>query len=106
MKLISVGDKVIISSRHHHKSIDTVKRLTKTQIILAISNSKFDRNSGNLIGGSVYGSSSIAIASEELIKQVRSEQYKRKLFYYLKCLNWKNVSIKHLEKITLILKGD
>ena len=63
---IKAGDKVLLTLRHGHKSVETVERVTKTQIILQ-DGTRYTRTWGERIGQSAvqwHGKDIIRVADE------------------------------------------
>ena len=74
---VQPGDRVIYSEgTTGHRSIRTVERVTKTQIILP-KNMRFRRTDGRAVGSSPYTLRSIQVATEDLVAKVTDEQVRR-----------------------------
>lgn len=99
---LQVGDKVFIQSRYG-QSLDEVARITKTQVILKSSESKFRISSGTVIGGDSWSTSRISHATDEEIQKFKQKIYRRKLIEAIKQEDLKDRSIEDLEKICEIL---
>lgn len=76
---LNIADKVFYSDRHRC-GISTITRLTKTQIILA-NGSKYKKDTGHIVGGTIWNQSSIQILTPELIQTIKKAQIKRKAIY-------------------------
>lgn len=73
---IKAGDKVLLTLRHGHKSVETVERVTKTQIILQ-DGTRYTRTRGERIGQTAHmwhGKDTIRVADEADLRQHRRKQ--------------------------------
>ncbi len=81
---LKVGDLVIVNNGGWYgRSIDRVDRLTKTQIILERSQTKFRRDSGFMVGRDSYSRGHLSIYTEEKGQQIRHRNLVRELKYSL-----------------------
>lgn len=101
---MEVGDKVIISYGLDRK-IDTVARLTKTQIVLE-NGDRYNRTSGRLVGKSSWCGSRIREASEEELANLEKELLKKKLVWYLRSYDWERVDVDLLWKVVQLMKKE
>ena len=72
---IKAGDKVLLTLRHGHKSVETVERVTKTQIILQ-DGTRYTRTWGQRIGQTAvqwHGKDTIRVADEADLRRCRRE---------------------------------
>ena len=95
---LKVGDKVIIYGRYGVKSIATIDRITKTQIVVD-DGTKFRKSDGMQVGHNMWSSySCIAIATKERVEKMERERYIRNMRNYIeRCLN--RFNDKQLESI-------
>lgn len=100
---MEVGDKVITYGTD--RKIETIARLTKTQIILENGN-RYNRKSGRFVGKSSWCSSHVREASEEELANLEKELLKKKLVWYLKCYDWKREDVDLLWKVVQLMKKE
>lgn len=66
LKELQVGDKVIVcGNRLHRKVVRRVEKLTKTQIVLSGTSTRYRRESGYQVGGDIWDKTSIARHTDE-----------------------------------------
>ena len=75
LKDLKVGDLVVLDSPYI-RELKPIQRVTNTQII--VDGTKF-RKSGSQIGSDIWHPTSISIATEEDIKQIKKEKLKREM---------------------------
>ncbi len=79
LESVQVGDTLILTRRHRADSeVVTVSRLTKTQIIVGIGDSRFRKSDGGTVGASLYGPH-LAIPEEGDIKEISDARLRRQL---------------------------
>ena len=101
--MFEVGDVVFVVSMFN-KRLDVVERVTKTQVILRNSNTKYKSCTGYQVGGDIYGSR-IQKATPEEIEDYKEELRIKKITNTLSNTNWNEVSSDKLDKISRILVG-
>lgn len=99
---LKIGDKVFIYNRFN-KSLDEVERITKTQIVLKRSQSKFRIINGSSVGGDSWSTTHIEYADDEAVQKFRKELYKKTLIKKIQQEDLKDKSVEDLEKICEIL---
>jgi hypothetical protein len=100
---LKVGDSVIVGSF----DIGTVKRFTKTQVILE-SEDKFRISDGKVVGAEAESWHPLQIreATEDRITKIRKKILKGKLLARLKKVDMEAMSIDKLEKILEVAETD
>lgn len=100
---LQVGDLVIVE-RMLTKTIHKIAKVTKTQIILD-NGDKYKRNDGRPVGStSIWCTTKIVIPTDEMIKDIREENYKRNLVRnVLNHLSPDNITYEQALKISEIL---
>jgi len=100
---IKVGDEVVVDAAMYRLDrITTVERLTKTQIILCDSTSKFQRTTGWMIGGG-WQPSRILEPTEERKQKVVLARKKYFLIKKLGKVDWAKCDVDKLQHIVNIL---
>ena len=101
---LEVGDKVILRGRTLSQSLVTsVERLTKTQIILKHTSTKYNRNNGDEVGGNSWSSYSIQEYDVGLSNKITYDRELIKLRKILRDHIWGKETKEDLEKILYIL---
>ena len=99
------GDSVIIAgSRDQLDNISKVERLTKTQVVLINTSSRFRRSDGGLIGASVWNTQSLEMATPERIEKIKIANRRCELIYFVSNTAWNEVSSEKLEEIVKTVK--
>lgn len=99
-----VGDKVIITTRYS-QTLDTVCKLTPTQIVMENTGYRFRKKDGRMVGEDMYTSTRIAYATEEDIIFLQLKAKRKKLIRELTEYPWHLVKLDVLESVTKQLKG-
>lgn len=102
LKDLKEGDKVVVYKRWGD-SINVIEKVTKTQIV--VNGTKYRRESGSQIGGSVWYSSRIGICTKEEENRIRSQISVNRMKRFIKEYDIDSLSYKKLEKIYNILKN-
>ena len=71
-KSLKAGDKVIINSSFYDDRVETIDRITNTQIV--IGNSKFKRTNGWQIGDNIWSKTRLSIGTPEKIAEIEHKQ--------------------------------
>ena len=71
-KSLKAGDKVIINSSFYDDRVETIDRITNTQIV--IGNSKFKRTNGWKIGDNIWNKTYLSIGTPEKIAEIEHKQ--------------------------------
>jgi len=103
---IKVGDTVIIDGKYGSMTIDTVARLTKTQIILRDDRSKFRRNDGFMVGGDIWAGTFLREGTALRLEQIRTARDKSELVRTIKSIALSDLSKQQLRDILHIAKGE
>lgn len=99
-----VGDDVIVRGDYGvGRSISRIERLTKTQIIVAGSTTRFRRADGHEIGAVAYSGRALEQGTPEAVLTVRNAIRAEKLATQLNHRNWRNTPLETLEKVTALL---
>ena len=104
---IKVGDKVIVdgSGFTAFNKIDTVERLTKTQIVLKNTHSKYRRSSGRSVGD-IWNSSFLSEATREKILKIQEARYRLNLLNKIESISIRNLSTDSLKSIVVVIGED
>jgi len=106
---IKVGDWVIVQGggpmSRGKDTARTVKRLTKTQIVLNGTDTKFKKRNGSSVGSSTYYHSYLRESTPETLKKVKREQMHRNLVYKLSTVKWQDMSLEVLSDIYEAVEG-
>lgn len=104
---IEVGDEVVFSGGGpmNKPGVDKVQRLTKTQIILEGSGTRYRRSDGRQIGVHSWHTRYLRPADAEKLKEIKNDQDKRIAVGYLTKLNWKNLSLESLNSVVEVVKN-
>ena len=94
---IKVGDRVIERVRYG-KNVRTVKRLTKTLVVLD-DDSKYRKDDGRLLGGHDFFIPSIKIATPEELAKIEEEKKRGYLIARIRDYSFDKLSTEKLEKI-------
>lgn len=104
---IKVGDKVIVHSGGplRNDCIDIVERLTKTQIILSKTSSRFRREDGDVVGEhSMWNTTYLKEAKQDDIDNIITNNKLRKLNRDISSFtNIKDLPIESLEKVWKVM---
>lgn len=92
------GDQVIVEERSNI-SIRKVERLTKTQIVLEGTTTKFRRDSGRQVSGDTWHMQYLYEATPERVAEIRESNKRKRLISQLKDINWSAFSTEALEKV-------
>ena len=105
---IKVGDKVIVSGSGFGSlnKIDTVERLTKTQIVLKNTHSKYRRSSGRSVGGDVWSMGFISEATREKILKIQEARYRLNLLNKIESIRIGNLSTDSLKSIVVVIEEE
>lgn len=105
------GDKVILNSGFNDKNVVTVKRTTKTQVIIERKvatgtqyEQKFSKIHGSMVGGYGYNSPWISEPTPEKIAEIRTNNEKRRIINKISAFDFKKVGLEYLFMIEDILK--
>lgn len=79
LEALKPGDKVIIDKGHYGRSIATVERLTKTQIITDFCRMKFRKSDGLEVGGDMWLGGVIKKPTDEEITKIIERKRRKKL---------------------------
>lgn len=71
-KSLKAGDKVIIKSTFYDDRVETIDRITNTQIV--IGNSKFKRTNGWQVGDSIWSKTRLLIGTPEKFAEIEHKQ--------------------------------
>jgi len=98
---LKAGDKVIVVSHFGYKTerIDTVTRLTNTQIV--VGDYKYRRDTGDIVGGDCWHREYISLYTEEAAAKIRLADMRAKLFAY----NWHKAPDNVVPKIYKLIKA-
>lgn len=102
---LKAGDEVI-QKDNYNRTVLTVSRTTKTQIIVTNSHGcddRFNKSDGYLRGDRSWSYHYLVEATPELLLEVRNENRVATLGEYLSGVHWAKVSLDDLEKIHTIL---
>lgn len=94
---INVGDKVIVYLSYS-KNIRTVKRLTKTLVVLD-NGSRYKKEDGYLYGARGFYVPHIEKATPKLIDEVNEENKRRNFISKLSTYPWNRLTTDKLEKV-------
>lgn len=99
---LQVGDLVIVESTHIGgiKHLETIGRLTATQIILDNTTARYRRTDGYRIGPYAYHRSWI----EKPTPEARAEIKHQEIVDQLKAIRWKELSLEILERVAELVK--
>ena len=101
---LKVGDKVIVVGNHYDR-VDRVRKVTKTQIILAEDRHKYNKKAGCSIGTERFHHQYITEATDENVENTNRFYNKRRMTEKLQNVDWKNYDNETLEKIIAVLKS-
>ena len=103
-KSLKVGDRVTIQRNLSPNTYATIERLTKTQIIIANSDSKYKRKTGCLVGKFAWGFDSWLVPeSTEEIAKIKSTRGKRKCVSFLTDFKWDKFDLEFLREMIALL---
>ena len=107
LETIGVGSEVVVSGGGHMNkpSVAKVQRLTKTQIILDGSSTKYRRSDGRQIGGHPWYTRYLREADAEKIAEIKHSQDKRVAVKYLTEFNWKDLPLESLQAVVKVVKN-
>ena len=107
LKKIQVGDKVIVSGGGAMSTdyIAEVGRLTKTQIILTESSTKYRRESGRQLGGSCWSTRWLRETNEDKLTKIKDDEETRQAIYYLDDFKWRKLSLESLRAVLKVVKN-
>lgn len=94
------GDKVIVSG-NHHESLDTVERVTATQIVLKAGRRYRKVDGWHVGGGSAFYSSNLMPVTREAVNRIRLRQLHVKVAQ----INWRDVPLETLGKVLALVEG-
>lgn len=104
LKSLKVGDTVIVESSgaYRGRMIDTIERLTKTQIITSVG--KFRRNSGDEVGDyNTWTSKWIKEPTPEMINNIIYEKKRESAIRVIRHTEWKKIDLEKLVRIMKVL---
>lgn len=105
-KDLKVGDKVImVIPRVYRRRIYTVERLTKTQIILKNTKTKFKIADAEAVGGVGIYSSYLIQATDAVIAEIKELDTRRKLYDRVELVSWKTLSTEKLTEVLDLVEG-
>lgn len=106
LQKLQPGDTVVLSGQFGLPgTVETVERVTKTQIILKGSNSRYRRDDGFLKGGSVWNNGILRKPTPERVKKIHNHNRRRKIQAYINNFCWGDMPLESLEKVYALLKG-
>lgn len=95
---LKVGDMVIIKGNITDvKTLSTIDRVTKTQIIIGYR--RFRKSDGQLVGRDDWHYANIRPATDEDIEQINKEREKRELIKHLNGVVWYSLRLESLTRI-------
>jgi hypothetical protein len=103
LKELKAGDKVIINHGGYggSKEVALVKRTTKTLIIVASPNGKYEyrfrKSDGFVPGGDIWNHLNIVMHTGELEREININKKRQKIATELKNTNWYNQPLEVLE---------
>jgi hypothetical protein len=102
LKELKAGDKVIINHGvHSGKEVALVKRTTKTLIIVASPNGKYEyrfrKSDGFVSGGDIWNHQNIVMHNDELEREININKKRRAIATKLNKINWYNQPLEVLE---------
>jgi len=100
---LKAGDKVIVSD-HPYEYIRTVERVTKTQVVINHSSSKFRISNGRLVGGSSWDRLLLIEPTPERIEKIIKKNIRNDLVKRFRKINTDHLSNVQLEKIIKVAK--
>ena len=90
---------IVVGNGNQLDDILQVDRLTKTQVVLINTSSRFSRSDGRLIGASVWNTQSLKMATPQRIEKIKIANRRSKFIYFLRNIKWSDVSSEKLEEI-------
>lgn len=107
LKNLKINDEVVVSggSAMAKDYVARVERLTKTQIILTDSSTKYRRSNGGQIGGNSWSTRWLREADKEKVAMIKHDQEKRSAIYYLDDFKWIDLSLESLQTIVKVVKN-
>ena len=104
LEKLGPGDRVIVSGRMT-QSVDTVARITKTQIVMSSGN-RFNRSTGRFIGGDRWTFFHLSEATTENLEAIARDREKKDLVRKLNGMNWNGFTLEQLRYIVSALPED
>lgn len=106
---VQVGDKVILDNGSHYtnsESIETVVRVTATQIVLKIGalETRYNKTTGHRCGQDGYMRSRISVATPDQLLRVRTLRRASFLRNKIDNVNWKELPLATLERVAAALE--
>ena len=95
---------IVVGNGNQLDDILQVERLTKTQVVLINTSSRFSRSDGRLIGASVWNTQSLKMATPQRIEKIKIANRRSKFIYFLRNIKWSDVSSEKLEIIIKTIK--
>ncbi|MCK5432170.1 MAG: hypothetical protein KAJ03_05465 [Gammaproteobacteria bacterium] len=95
---------IVVGNGNQLDDILQVERLTKTQVVLINTSSRFSRSDGRLIGASVWNTQSLKMATPQRIEKIKIANRRCELIYFVSNTAWNEVSSEKLEEIVKTVK--
>ena len=99
---LQVGDKVIVGGRTAERVL-VVERVTKTQLILSSTISRFRRDNGWQIGGGAWSKDYLIEATPEKLREVCDKNERLRLLARLRKYPWGDLSANDMKRVFAIL---
>jgi len=105
LKDIKPGDLVIVRGTGLvGETVETVERLTKTQIVLKERTTRYRRDSGRQVSSYGWSSTWLCSATHDEVKRIEDDTLKRKLAIRLRDTAWAKKSLAELQAIESIIE--
>jgi hypothetical protein len=109
LKELKAGDKVIINHGWYvGKEVALVKRTTKTLIIVASSNGKYEyrfrKSDGVAPGGDIWNPQRLVKHTDEIEREIKINKKRRAIASELKNTNWYKQPLEVLESVKALTK--
>ena len=99
---LQVGDKVIVVGRTVEKVL-VVERVTKTQLILSSTSSRFRRDNGWQIGGRTWSKEFLIEATPEKLREACDKNERLRMLARLRKYPWGSLSTFDMKRVFAIL---
>ena len=105
LKDLKEGDTVVLKDHRGFEALTTIKRVTKTQIILGSDcESKYRRKTGREIGCEGYHLSYIRIATKEVREKLRLSSRHKAFLSEVRNTVWESLSTEKLKAVLALLE--
>jgi hypothetical protein len=95
-------EKIIVVAKYDHY-VETIARITKTQIVLD-NNSKYRISDGNVVGGDNWCTGRIMQYSEEQEQQINENKIRQTIINKLEQITFSNLSTDQLKEVYKIIQ--